>query len=149
MNLEQIALTLADQFGSDRSVSTQSIDRFFNSLGKVAFGGFGAVILIGIGYLLVTILTRFILDGSQIAFGVFLMLFIVFAALSLVYVIYHESKKDGHSPKRAVTQDLPTIPGLSAPDTGKLLSEPVEVPIPSVIENTTDLLSVESKIRKL
>lgn len=149
MNLEETAITLVDQFGSVRDASSKSIDRFFNNLGKVAFGGFGAVVMIGIGYLLLTILTRFILDGSQIAFGVFLMLFIVFAALSLVYVIYNESKKDDQSAKRAVTSDLRSIPELSGPDTGKLLSEPSHMPIPSVIENTTDLLTVESKTRKL
>jgi len=144
MNLEQTALTLADQFGPDRSVSSQSIDRFFNSLGKVAFGGFGTVILIGIGYLLFTILTRFILDGSQVAFGVFLMLFVVFAALSLVYVIYNEAKKDRTDTKRIE----PAVFDLPPPDTGKLLSEPSQMPIPSVVENTTDLLHVESGTRK-
>ncbi len=145
MNLEQTASTLADQFGSDRGVSTRSIDRFFNSLGKVAFGGFGTVILIGIGYLLITILTRFILDGSQIAFGVFLMLFVVFASLSLVYVIYNESKKDRTETKRIE----PAVIDLLAPDTGKLLSQRSQIPIPSVVENTTDLLHVEPKTRKL
>jgi hypothetical protein len=55
MNLEHTATTLAEQFGSDHG-SIQSIERFFNNLGKVAFGGFGAVIVIGIGYLLYTIL---------------------------------------------------------------------------------------------
>ena len=43
MNLEQTALDLADQFGAVRDVSSQSIDRFFENLGKVAFGGFGTV----------------------------------------------------------------------------------------------------------
>lgn len=146
MNLEQTAVTLADQFGAVRDVSSQSIDRFFNNLGKMAFGGFGAVLVIGIGYLLVTIFRRFILDGSQITFGVFLMLFIVFAALSLIYVIYNESTKDRKSKAR-----IDETNKLSAPDTGKLLNEPAQVPIqvPSVVEDTTDLLTVEAKTRKL
>jgi hypothetical protein len=145
MNLEQTAGTLADQFGAVRDVSSQSIDRFFNNLGKMAFGGFGAVLVIGIGYLLVTVFRRFILDGTQIAFGVFLILFIVFAALSLTYVIYNESKKD----RKPLNTRKQKANELSVPDTGKLLNEPSQMPTPSVVENTTDLLAVETKTRKL
>jgi hypothetical protein len=72
------------------------------------------------------------------------MLFIVFAALSLVYVIYQESTKDRNRPMRVDGQGI-----LKAPETGKLLREPSQMPIPSVIEDTTDLLTVESKTRKL
>lgn len=145
MNLEQTAITLTEQFGDEPGLSSRSIDRLFENLGKVALGGFGAVIVIGIGYLLYTILIRFILSGTQITFGVFLMLFIIFAALSLVYVIFNESKKDRKHPR--VRDTMPNE--LAAPDTGKLLTEPTHLPIPSVIEDTTDLLTVDSKTRKL
>jgi len=144
MNLEQTALTLADQFGAVRDVSSQSIDRFFENLGKVAFGGFGTVLVIGLGFLLYTILTRFILDGSQVAFGVFLFLFVIFASMSLCYVIYIESRKD----RRAFKHLEPSARDLSAPDTGRFLKEPAEMPIPSVVEDTTDLLHVEAKTRR-
>lgn len=145
MNLEQTALDLADQFGAVRDVSSQSIDRFFENLGKVAFGGFGTVLLIGLGFLLYTIFTRFILDGSQVAFGIFLFLFVIFAAMSLSYVIYNEGRKD----RRAGIRAEPTVRDLSVPDTGRLLTKPAEMPIPSVVEDTTDLLHVEAKTRKL
>jgi hypothetical protein len=145
MNLEQTALNLADQFGAVRDVSSQSIDRFFENLGKVAFGGFGTVLLIGLGFLLYTIFTRFILDGSQVTFGIFLFLFVIFAAMSLSYVIYNEGRKDRRAGKRAES----TVRDLSAPDTGRFLTEPAEMPISSVVENTTDLLHVEAKTRKL
>ena len=145
MNLEQTAVELAGQFGSDHEISTRSIDRFFNSLGKFAFGGFATVLVIGLGFLLYTILSRFILNGSQIAFGVFLFLFVVFAALSLVYVIYNESKKDRKVERRVD----PLVLERSAPDTGKLLTESSELPIPSVIDDTTDLLHIEARTRKL
>lgn len=145
MNLEQTALTLAEQFGAVRGVSSQSIDRFFENLGKVAFGGFGGVILVGLGFLLYTIFTRFILDGSRVAFGVFLFLFVIFATMSLSYVIYNEGRKDRKAGKPAE----PPVRELSAPDTGRILTEPAEMPIPSVVEETTDLLQVEAKTRKL
>lgn len=145
MNLEQTALTLADQFGAVRNVPSQSIDRFFENLGKVAFGGFGTVLVIGLGFLLYTIFTRFILDGSQVTFGVFLFLFVIFASMSLSYVIYNESRKD----RRASKHVEPSVRDLSAPDTGRFLTESAEMPIPSVVEDTTNLLPVEAKTRKL
>ena len=142
MNLEQTAVALADQFGAVRYVSSRLIDRFFENLGKVAFGGFGGVILVGLGFLLYTIFTRFILDGSRVAFGIFLFLFVIFAAMSLSYVIYNEGRKDRRAGK-------PSVRDLSAPDTGRFLTEPAEMAIPSVVEGTTDLLQVEAKTRKL
>ena len=144
MNLEQTAITLSDQFGPEGEISAGAVDRFFQNLGKFAFGGLGAVFVIGIGYLLWIILTRFVLEGTQVTFGVFLMLFVVFAALSLTYVIYNESRKG----RRAVSRDEHPEE-LAAPDTGKLLNQPSQTPIPSVIDDTTELLAIEAKTRKL
>jgi hypothetical protein len=148
MNLEQTAVALTEQFGEDQGFPQRKIDRFFENLGKFAFGGFGTVLVIGIGFLIYTIVIQLMLEGTRIAFGVFLILFIVFAALSLTYVIYNEFKKDrktfGNS--RALKQ-AQIVEGV--PDTGKLLREPTDMPIPSVIEDTTDLLHVEARTRKL
>ena len=144
MNLEQTAVTLADQFGADFEISSRSVDRFFNSLGKFAFGGFGTVLVIGIGFLIYSVISKFIVDGSQVAFGVFLILFLIFASLSLVYVIYNESKKDK---KRAASDERGRE--LSSAATQNLLSEPSQMPIPSVVDDTTELLRIESKTRRL
>lgn len=145
MNIEQTAIELAEQFGDDREDSEKTVDRFFRGLGKFAFGGLGIVILIGIGFLLYTIFMQLILEGSRIEFGIFLMVFIVFAALSLAYVFYNEIKKDRKQsrPSEASQKEF------SAPDTRSLLNEPSQIPIPSIVEDTTDLLTVESKTRKL
>ncbi|MDI1240502.1 MAG: hypothetical protein PSX80_01110 [bacterium] len=144
MNLEQTAITLAEQFGTVRDLSSRSLERLFENLGKVAFGGFGTVLVIGLGFLLYTIFTRLILNGSQVAFGVFLFLFVIFASMSLIFVVYNESKKD-----RAGSQRL-KLPGttLPAPDTGKILTEPSQMPIPSVVEDSTDLLHLEAQTRR-
>jgi len=149
MNLEQTAVTLQEQFGSAEGASSKAIDRFFENLGKFAFGGFGAVVAIGIGFLLYTIFVQMLLGGTRIAFGVFLMLFIVFASLSLVYVIYNESKKDNKTKRAGSSSEPAPTPELFAPDTGKFLNESTHMPIPSVIEDTTDLLKVDSKTRRL
>ena len=146
MNLEQTAITLADQFGGDGEVSLGAIDRFFQNLGKFAFGGLGAVVVIGIGYLLFTVFFRFILNGSQVTSGIFLILFIVFAALSFAYVVYNEVRKDR---KPSIREDASNE--IAAANTGKLLNEAsqMSIPVPSVVEDTTDLLPVEARTRKL
>lgn len=144
MNLEQTAITLADQFGMDRYSSFKSIDRFFSGLGKIAFGGFSAVMIMGVAYLLYIILTRFVLSGSQRAFGIFLFLFVTFASLSLVWVIYNESRKD-----RKKFGPPESASGLASAETGKLLNASTQQPIPSVVEDTTDLLHAERPTRNL
>jgi hypothetical protein len=149
MNLEQTSMTLQEQFGSVEGVPSKAVDRFFENLGKFAFGGFGAVVAIGIGFLLYTIFVQMLLEGTRIAFGVFLMLFIVFASLSLVYVIYNESRKDNKA-KRAGSSPEPAAPAeLAARDTGRFLNESTHMPVPSVLEDTTDLLKVDAKTRRL
>lgn len=147
MNLLQTVESLAAQFGTGHDAQTAKVENFFNQLGKFAFGGFGAVVVIGIGILLVTTFNKFIGNGSNIMIGVFLMLFLVFAALSLVYVIYNESRKDNQALRKAVEPS--NAPEIALRDTGKLLNEPTDLPIPSVIEDTTDLLHVEARTRKL
>lgn len=148
MNLESTAVTLAEQFGTGHD-SGRPIDRFFENLGKFAFGGLGTVLAIGIGFLLYYIFTQILLEGSRAAFGVFLMLLVVFASLALVYVFYNESRKDKMKAVRAGASELQATPELAAPDTGKLLNEPSQTPIPGVTEGTTDLLKVEAGTRKL
>jgi hypothetical protein len=147
MNLQQTVESLSAQFGTGHDADTAKAEKFFNQLGKFAFGGFGAVVVIGIGILLVSIFNKFIGNGSNIMIGVFLMLFLVFAALSLVYVVYNESKKDN---KALRTVDVPTKALESdSRETGRLLNEPTDLPIPSVIEDTTDLLHIDAHTRKL
>lgn len=142
-------MTLREQFGSVQGVSSKATDRFFENLGKIAFGGLGALLTIGVGFLLYTALTKMVLDGSRIELGIFLMLFIVFASLSLVYVIFNESKKDDKAKRAESSPELAATPELSAPDTGRFLNESTQMPVPSVIEDTTDLLKVDAKTRRL
>ena len=85
--------------------------------------------------LLYAILTKMILSGTQPYSGFLLMSFIIFAALTLGHVFRRESLNEkraklGMSP----TRELPTA------TTGKLLEESKFEPVPSVVENTTQLL---------
>lgn len=143
MNLEETAASLSDQFGELANIS-RKCESFFTVLGKIGFGGFGAAVVIGVLWLIYTIVTKMIIGGTQPLFGLLLVLFFVFAALTLVYVIYNEATNDKKVERRATT-----IPEFKAPDTGRLLTDPIDEPVPSVIENTTELLKVESQTRKL
>lgn len=143
MNLEETATSLADQFG-ELSVGSRKWEGFFSNLGKIGFGGFGTVIVIGFFWVLYTIIRKMIIGGTQPLLGLLLVMFFVFAALALVYVIYNEATKEKKTDRNAAT-----IPEIKAADTGRLLTDPIHEPIPSVVENTTELLAVETQTRKL
>ncbi len=143
MNLEETVISLADQFG-DLSDGPRKWDAFFTNLGKIGFGGFGAIVVIGFFWLIYTIVSKMMIGGAQPLFGLFLVLFLVFAALTLVYVIYNEANKG-----KKVERKPNATPELAAPDTDRLLTNPIREGIPSVIEDTTGLLKVETKTRKL
>lgn len=100
-------------------------------LGRVGLFGLGGVSLIGVGALIYTILMQFILSGSNIAGGIFIIAFIVFASLSLAYVIRRESLKEKHDKKRlAVSETFEESP------TTQLAGENTEQPA-SITEGTT------------
>lgn len=144
MNLDKIAADLAEQFGNAEPDPAEAWEKFFSAVGKIGIGGFGTVVVVGIGALLYTIITKLIVSGSQPLFGLFLAMFLLFAALTLAYVIFNEGMKE----KRAARKDR-AIQEIKAPDTARLLADPIDEPIPSIIEHTTDLLPVENRTRKL
>lgn len=149
MNLETSARSLLEQFPSgerpDLDRREQRIERF----GSVVFTGFMVVVGIAVLGLLYVILDRMVFSGQQIAFGILLMAFIVFALLTLVFVVFREDLKE----KR-----LKAAPGLSGQTgrssdqsletpavTGRLIEEGNFEPIPSVTENTTNLLPTSKR----
>lgn len=143
MSLVETSISLANQFG-DLSDNSRKWEGFFTTIGKVGFGGFASIAVLGFFWLLYTIIIKMIVGGSQPMFGLLLVLFLVFAALTLVYVVYTEAAKDRKD------QQMKSFHAESKTgDTGRLLSDPINEPAPSVIENTTELLKVESQTRKL
>ncbi|MBK8467364.1 MAG: hypothetical protein IPL32_16230 [Chloracidobacterium sp.] len=85
-----------------------------------------------------------ILSGSQPIAGIFLMAFLVFAALSLTYVVWRESLKEKQK-KVASSRDLSALPD----HTPNLLTDRPFEPPPSVVEDTTALLSTKPKTKNL
>ena len=125
--------------------AVERADGRLEKFGNFALGGLGVVGLAGAAGLIYTIITRYILSGQGVAFGIFVSLFIVFAVLALVFVILNENQKE----KMAKRTRPPMQPEIEAPDTSKLLNTGRFEPVPSVIEDTTELLKVESRTRKL
>ena len=110
----------------------QMVERF----GQFAFGGFGIVLLVAVGGMIYTIITKMVLSGDQPWAGILLIAFIIFAVLALAYVMFNEDLKEKRKKARpAPPSELP----LSAV-TGKLLEEKEFETIPTVIEDTTELL---------
>jgi len=141
LNLERSAESLLEQRPDrDAVISNRRLERF----GNIAFGGLGLVGFTAVAAMLYTIVTKFILTGTGVAFGVILSFLLIFAVLGLVYVVLNEVKKE----KRSKVSAANMIEKVNGPDTARLLESREFEPIPSITENTTDLLKVEAKTRK-
>ena len=117
-----------------------------NVFGSFALGGLGIVIGLAVLGIVYTIVTRFILSGNQPLVGLIMALFVIFAALTLAYVIFREDLK---AKQKALMKNPAAVASPPEPVTGKLLNEPAAQTMPSVVDETTDLLPVENKTRNL
>lgn len=136
LNLEPAAQSLIEQMGSGYIGNPTDREQMLESFGKFAFGGFLVVLSLGAIGILYVILDWMVLSGRQPLMGLVLMSFIVFAILSLAYVILRENLNEKRtSVKRAAPEEL-----QSPAVTGRLLHENQFEPVPAVTENTTDLL---------
>jgi hypothetical protein len=144
LNLEKTAETLLEQIPSAESAKLLKRERNLQKFGSVVFGGFGLLLLIGIVAIIYLIITKVILSGNSVFGGIMLIAFIIFAALSLAYVMFNEDLKERKQKANLnLKNELP-----EKRETGKLLEEKPFEPISSVTENTTDLLYAEQKTRK-
>ncbi len=140
LNLEKAAESLKEQAPAWLSVHDE--DHWLELLGKFAIGGTALVGLVAVGAMVYTIVTKFILTGTGVFFGIVMSLLLIFAVLGVAYVALNEGRKGKR--KQAIPPSE-----IEKPDTAKLLDTGSFEPIPSVIEDTTDLLGVEAKTRKL
>lgn len=145
LKLEAISEALLEQIPSAASAGLLKRQRNLEKFGNIAFGGFGVVLLVLVLSIIYWIFTTVILSGDSIFGGIMLIAFIVFAVLSLAYVVFQEDLKERKEKANPTLQnELP-----EKLETGKLLQDKPFEPIPSVIEDTTDLLKVEAKTQKL
>ena len=144
INLERITESLLEQVQNSEGISASKISRFFETLGKLGFGGLFGAILVGVVFLIGTLFNKFVLSGQtdKIIMGLIFILLIISAIFGLAYVIYQEYLKEQKRKSTSVIQNR-----IEVRDTAKLLEERPFEPIHSVTENTTNLLFVENKIK--
>lgn len=143
MNLESVAESLLQQFPNGGDPDLTRRERRLERFGQFAFGGFGLVLVAAVIGLIYTIFSKMVLDGTQPWAGILLIAFVLFATLTLAYVVFNEDLKE----KRRKVRLAPIREVEGTVDTGKLLDEGQFVPIPTVTENTTDLLPVRERER--
>jgi len=147
MNLEQAATALAEQFPDNARSEIDRKEQRLERFGKIVFGGFGIVVGVAILGILYAIVTKFILAGDQPVVGVILALFVVFAALALTWVVMNEDLKEKRKKRHSSVETPDQL--AAKPVTNQLLQEAEATVVNSVIEDTTDLLPIENRTRKL
>ena len=140
MNLESTAEALRAWTPVDSDEISRSY-RVQERYGQVVFGGAGVVGILAVIGLIYSVLTKMILTGNKPLVGILVIAILIFAPLALAYVILNENLKE----KRKKARPAPPNELESSPVTGKLLEEKEFQPIPTVTENTTDLLPVRDR----
>jgi hypothetical protein len=145
LNLEDTAKSLLAQIPSAETAALMRREKMLEKFGNTVWSGFGTVTLIGIGALVYTIIASLVLSGKNPLLGILLAAFIVFAALTLIYVFFNEDLKE----KRKKINPAAAPEFSEVKTTGKFLEEKPFEPVPSVIEDSTELLFVENKTKRL
>ena len=148
MILEQISAALSEQL-PERDADIERREARLEVFGNIAFVGLGIILAAGVVGILYMIITQMILTGERPLAGILLANFVVFAALALTYVVLREDLNERKKKTRALS--APTSEPDAEIDTNKLLQDPINEPVPSIIEDTTDLLPAQpgSKNREL
>lgn len=144
LNLEPSANSLREQRPTRPGADLQRQERALQKFGNVAMGGFGLVIGVAMLSFIYFIVTKMILSGTQPLAGILLVAFIIFAGLALTYVFLNESTKEkrqaiAKAPGRDL--ELPAMAHNALPETTSKL-------VPSVVEDTTELLDKVPRSRK-
>jgi len=145
LNLERTAESMLEQLPSAESANLLKQEQMLEKFGSIAWSGFGLVLLTAIGAIVYVVFTKMVLTGENILFGILLITFVIFAALSLSYVFLNETLKE----KKQKLKSLSASELTEAKNTGNLLEEKHFEPARSVTENTTELLITEGKTQKI
>ncbi len=145
LNLEKSAESLLEQLPTAQSANLLKHEKLIERFGNFVLGGLGVVILFGVTILIYTIIEKFLVSGTNVYFAILMVAFIIFAFLSLIFVIFNETLKE----KKAKIN--PTIKNeLDAKkDTAKQLEEKFFEPAGSVTEDSTEFLYTKNKTKKL
>ena len=144
LNLEKSAESLLEQLPTAESANLLKQTKLLEKFGNFALGGLGTVLLVGVLIMIATIFSKMVLTGDRVLFGLLLISFIIFAALSLAYVFINESIKEKKEKINPVLNKE-----LEKRDTAKLLEDKPFEPAGSVTENSTELLLTENKTQRI
>ena len=148
LNLEKTAESLLEQLPTAESATLLKQTKLLEKFGNVAFGGLATVFLLGISVLVFVIFDKMVLSGEKVLFGLFLISFVIFAMLGLAYVFFNEVLREKKVKTNLVLKkELTEAPERK--DTARLLEDKPFQPVPSVVEDSTELLLVENKTRKI
>jgi uncharacterized membrane protein YvbJ len=145
LNLEKSAQSLNEQMPNAQNANLLKQTRLLEKFGNFAFGGFGIVLLTAIAAIIYFIFNKMILPGTNVLAGLLFVSFIVFGVLAVIFILFNEHLND----KKAKTNSALPSELTAAKDTGKLLEEKHFEPVPSVTENSTELLFAENQTRKI
>ncbi|MDQ3749400.1 MAG: zinc ribbon domain-containing protein [Acidobacteriota bacterium] len=144
LNLEKSAESLLEQIPSAENANLLKQERMLEKFGNVAWSGFLLVLLTAIGAIVWLVFTKLVLTGESVLFGILLLAFIIFAALSLAYVVLNEALKE----KKQKYKSLGANELIESKNTVNLLEEKPFEPATSVTENSTELLYTKNKTQK-
>jgi len=143
LRLDAVSQVVADQFPSEEYAALQRRKHLFEKLGLAALSIAG---LIGLMLLLFQVaLYKLILLGPEVLFGASIIALMVFLLLAVVLSVY---PKFFMRFEKANPQLSPTDESPSSATTGKLLEDRFFEPVPTITENTTDLLHTRSTERR-
>ena len=145
LNLEKSAESLLEQLPTAQSANLLKHEKLIERLGNFALGGLGVVVLFGATILIYTIVERFLVNGTNIYLAILLVAFIIFALLSLIFVIFNETLKE----KKAKVNPAVNNGLEEKKSPAKLLEDKPFEPAASVTENSTELLYAKNKTQKL
>ena len=145
MNLKSVSETLLSQFPDAGHATLQKQEKMLERFGTFVFGGFAVMVGLGAVGMIVGIIVTMIVSGKDPLTGSLLAVFITFASLALAYVFLNEHLKD----KRKKLSEISPSDRVVSPDPTNLLETGEFKPVPSVVEDTTNLLKVEVPTRKL
>jgi hypothetical protein len=145
LNLEKTAESVLEQLPTAQIANVLKHEKLIEKFGNFVFGGFCVVVLVAITAGLWYIVTNVLIGKTNVFTAVLLIAFIVFAFLTLVYLVLNEALKEK---KQKINPALDNeLSGRK--DTSKLLEEKHFEPVRSVTKNSTGLIFVENKTTKI
>jgi len=144
LSLQETAKSLVAQLSSDKKAGRLKKLGLIKKLSDFASNGLVVIVSAGILVYIYVILTKMVFSGERVLFGLVLIFMI------LQYVIGYIRRKNtvGYWEEVTKTNSL-TQNELKKMETAKLLEEKPFEPVSSVTENSTKLLFVENKTKKL